>query len=259
MAPRRRQRARVGTINTPMAPVESPTLGSLSENPQTPSCITVNLPSTGVLSKVPPVLESLCKDQSAAECPSEDRQPAEGLAKDLPVGEISKDLPAVASPSEDQPTTKGPSEDPKPAEDLTITSLVGEASSKTPPAEESSTTLPQLKHPSEGQPTTEVQAGDRKTTEGPTIQQVEKSPEDTPTSESLPNGQSTTKRLTTSLPEGELPKEPTENSSQGESTTERPSEDLATEDLPITPTVKVPPSSGELSGKLLFHHFPRIL
>jgi hypothetical protein len=61
------------------------------------------------------------------------------------------------------------------------------------------------------------------------------------------------------LPEGEIPKEPAESSSQGESTTERPSEDLATEDLPITPTVKALPSSGELSGKLPFHHLPRIL
>jgi len=164
----------------------------------------------------------------------------------------------VASPSEDQLTTKGPSEDPKPAEDLTIASLAGQASSKTPSAEESSTTLSQLKHPSKGQPTTEVQAGDRKTAEGPTTQQVEKAPEDTPTSESLPNGQSTTECLTTNLPEGELPKEPSESSSQGESTTERPSV-LATADLSTTPTVKALSSSGELSGKLPFHHFPRIL
>ncbi|PVH67901.1 hypothetical protein DL98DRAFT_662419 [Cadophora sp. DSE1049] len=124
--------------------------------------------------------------------PSEDRQPAEDLGKDLPAGEVSKDLPAVASPSEDQPTTDGPLEDPKPAEVLTIASPAGESLSNTRPAKEPSTTLPHLNSPSDGQQTTKVQAGDRQTAEGPTTdQQVEKAPEDTAVSESLPNGQST--------------------------------------------------------------------
>ncbi|KAL5316292.1 hypothetical protein ACEPPN_015337 [Leptodophora sp. 'Broadleaf-Isolate-01'] len=245
---RRGNTSRSGTANTPMEPVESPTLESLSENRQTPSYVTVDLPSREVPSKVPPALESLYKDQPAPEGLSEDRQPAEDPTMDLPAREVSKDLPAVASPSKDPPSTKGPSEDPKPAEDLTVTPPTGEIPSKTPSPKESSTTPPQLKSPSESQPTTEVQAGDRQTAEGPTTnQQAEKAPEDTPASESLPNGQSTTECPTTNLPDGEIPKEPTESSSQGESTAERPSEDLATEGPPTTPTVKALPSSGELS------------
>jgi hypothetical protein len=140
------------TAITATAPVESPISESLSANQQASSSITVDLPSGEVPSKDQPTLESLPEDQQ-------------------PAGEILKDPPAVENPSEDPPTMKGPSGDPKPAEDPMVI----------PPARELSTTPPRLESLSTGQSTTQVQAGDQQTSEGPTTnQQAEKAPENTP-------------------------------------------------------------------------------
>jgi hypothetical protein len=222
---------------TATAPVESPTTENLSENQQAPSFIVVCPPSGATpenLRVIPPV--------------------GEGPSKAPPTRESPTTLPHLKGPSKEQPPTNGPSEDPKPAENLTVTLPTGEAPSKAPPAKEPLTTLPHLESPSKGRPTTETQAGDQQTAENSTTnQQAEKALEDTPASASLPNGQSATDDPTTNLPDGEIPKELRESSSQVQSTSEHPSEDHPVKSLPTRP------SSGKQSGKILFRHLPRIL
>jgi hypothetical protein len=152
--------------------------------------------------------------------------------------------PSGDAPSKDQPTP----------ENLRVIPTAGEAPSKAPLVKEPLTTLPHLGSPSKGQPTTEAQAADQQTTEGPTTnQQAEKALEDTSASASLPNGRSATDGPTTNLPDGEIPKKLRESSSQVQSTAERPSEGHPVKSLPTRP------SSGKQSGKILFRHLPRIL
>jgi hypothetical protein len=152
--------------------------------------------------------------------------------------------PSGDAPSKDQPTP----------ENLRVIPTAGEAPSKAPLVKEPLTTLPHLGSPSKGQPTTEAQAADQQTTEGPTTnQQAEKALEDTPASAILPNGRSATDGPTANLPDRELPKELRESSSHVQSTAERPSENHPVKSLPTRP------SSGKQSGKILFRHLPRIL
>jgi len=189
-----------------------------------------------------PIPESLSENQQASSC----------TMVDLPSGEVpSKVSPALESSSKDQPTPEGSSRNGQSAEEP----------AKDLPAGGVPKDLPHVGSPSEDQPTTQVQGEDQQTAEGATAnQQAEKAPEDTPASESLPNGRSTAEGLTANLPEGEIPKEPTESSSQDQSTAERPSEDVRVEGLPIiTPAAKSLPGSGELSGAIPFLHLPCIL
>ncbi|RDL36274.1 uncharacterized protein BP5553_06886 [Venustampulla echinocandica] len=221
-----RTRAQTKTLRLEMAinttaPVESPTSESLSKNRQVSSC-------NGVPSKAPPPLESPSEDQTTPEGPAKDRQLAEGPINDLLAGEVPEDLLAVGTPSEEQPTTEGP-----PA---------GEAPFETTPARESLTPPLQLGSPSKSQPTTEVQVC--RPTEGLTTNQhTEKHPS---TLESLSNGECTAKSPTTGLLQGEIPKAPTESSSQDQSTAEGPSKDHIVESLPIVKlAVEALPSPGE--------------
>ncbi|KAH8653969.1 hypothetical protein BGZ60DRAFT_533064 [Tricladium varicosporioides] len=261
-SPEDRQPEKDPTMDPPAGegPKDPPAVESSSENQQNTECpsedrrlaedLTVippagealsKVPPTGDSSTIPPALENPFKDQATVNDPPEDQEPAEDSTTDLPVGETLKDLPAVDGLPKSQPTTETPPEDGQPSEGLTVIPLASEPPSDPPP---------QLGGPSKGQLTTEIRAGDRQAAEGPTTNlQAGKAPDDLPALESLLDSQSIAEGPTTYLPEEEIPKEPTESSSQDRSTVERLSEDPAVESLSImTPAAEALLNSENLSS-----------
>lgn len=232
------------TTTAIIAPVERPNSESLSEHQQALLSAMVDLPSGAPPSKDQDTLESISKDQ----------QPAEDPGTDLPVEEVSKNPPAMEDP-EDQPNTENLSKDQQSAENPTAAPPASGSPPKAPPVGEPLTTPPQLVSSSNGQPTTEVQAGDRQSAECITTNlQRGRSAEDPQASESFLESQSTAEGPTTDLPEGEIPKEQTESSFNDQSTAERLSEDQAEEVL--APTAEALLCAQKLSGKisiLTFH------
>ena len=159
----------------------------------------------------------------------EDLQSMEDSTTDL----VLEDPPASGNPSQNQPIVDSLSRDQQPAEDFTVVPPGAEAPSQVPSERGSSTNPPELRSAPEDLPTADVQSENQQTAEGKTNQQAGEVPEDVPALESLSNGQFSTPGPARELPDGEIPKEPTESSSEDESTTEHPSEDDTAEDLPI--------------------------
>ena len=159
----------------------------------------------------------------------EDRQSMEDSTTDL----VLEDPPASGNPSQNQPIVESMSRDQRPAEDFTVVPPAAEVPSEVPSERGSSTNPPELRSAPEDLPTADVQSENQQTAGGKTDQLAGDVPEDVPALESLCNGQFSRPGPARELPDGEIPKEPTESSSEDESTTERPSEDNTAEDLPI--------------------------